>query len=286
LIWPAYSISSGQFNQWLNGTVHQETRGIHYEGDKVLSNALNDFFKIDPVLFVLGICGLFYVLIRKDLALVLWVIPYLIFLYVIVWTTYFHLMMVLPAFCIAAAVLLEDVLQVIRRRKIKIIVNQKVLLSLLLSSPLPVAITLPLGVFGLISSITLIMANHTVHNFVIFAFIIQHLPDFKNNNNNNNSSNDNNKVIMIGSLYLRSQYWLYKYAFNKDFDLLSVTDPPISHTHFMIPFKTQRVLFIVDSFLTQIRTEEGPLQQIKQLYNNTHTKATFDRGLVKIRSNY
>jgi len=42
----------------------------------------------------------------------------------------------------------------------------------------------------------------------------------------------------------------------------------------------------VDSFFSQIRTEEGPLEQIKQLYNSTHTKATFDRGLVKIRSNY
>jgi 4-amino-4-deoxy-L-arabinose transferase-like glycosyltransferase len=58
LIWPAYSISSGQFNGWLNGIAHQETRGIHYEGDKVLSNALNQFFQIDPVLVVLGICDL------------------------------------------------------------------------------------------------------------------------------------------------------------------------------------------------------------------------------------
>src|SRR5436189_1181964 len=125
--------------------------------------------------------------------------------------------------------LFRGFMQVIRRRKIKIIVNQKVLSSLLLHL---VAITLPLGVFGLISSIMLITANHTVHNFVIFAFIIQYLPDFKNNNNN--SSNDNHKVIMVGSLYLRSQYWLYKYAFNKDFDLLSVTDPPVSDTHFII----------------------------------------------------
>ena len=71
----------------------------------------------------------------------------------------------------------------------------------------------------------------------------------------------------------------------KDFDLLSVTDTPINDTHFIIPFKTRKVLFIVDPFVSQIDTEE-PLKQIKQLYNNTHTKATFDRGLVNIRSNY
>jgi hypothetical protein len=62
----------------------------------------------------------------------------------------------------------------------------------------------------------------------------------------------------------------------KDFDLLSITDAPINDTHFIIPFKTQKVLFIVDLFLSQI-DEEGPLKQIKQLYNNTHTRAIFER---------
>jgi hypothetical protein len=90
---------------------------------------------------------------------------------------------------------------------------------------------------------------------------------------------------MVGSLYLRSQYWLYKYVFNKDFDLLSITDPPISNTHFIIPFNTQKVLFIMDSFVSRIHAEQA-LKQIKQLYNNTHTRAVFDRGLVRIRSNY
>ena len=80
-------------------------------------------------------------------------------------------------------------------------------------------------------------------------------------------------------------YWLSKYVFNKDFDLLLITDAPINDTHFTIPFKIQKVLFIVDPFFSQI-DEEGPLKQINRLYNNTHTKAIFDRGLVKIRSNH
>jgi glycyl-tRNA synthetase (class II) len=54
--------SSGHFNQWRNGIVHQETRGIYYKGDKILSNALNQLFAVDPILFVIGICGLFYAL--------------------------------------------------------------------------------------------------------------------------------------------------------------------------------------------------------------------------------
>jgi hypothetical protein len=65
---------------------------------------------------------------------------------------------------------------------------------------------------------------------------------------------------------------------------MSITDAPINDTHFIIPFKTQKVLFIADSFISKIDAE-GPLRQIKQLYNNTHTRAIFDRGVVKIRSN-
>jgi hypothetical protein len=151
---------------------------------------------------------------------VLWVIPYLIFLYFIVWVTYFHLLIMLPAFCIAAAVLLENISQAMRRRMIiTTITSQKVRLPLSLLSSSPFVTTSAVAIFGLVSSIILITANHTLHNFVIFEFITQHLPDFKNTSNDNN-----NKVIMIGSLYLRSQYWLYKYAFNKDFDLLPITD--------------------------------------------------------------
>jgi hypothetical protein len=92
-------------------------------------------------------------------------------------------------------------------------------------------------------------------------------------------------IIMVGSLYLRSKYWLYKYVFNKDFDLLSITDAPINDSHFIIPFKTQKVLFIVDPFFSQI-DEEEPLKQINHLYKNTQTRAIFDRGSVKVRSNY
>jgi len=66
---------------------------------------------------------------------------------------------------------------------------------------------------------------------------------------------------------------------------MSITDAPINDTHFIIPFKTQKVLFIADSFVSQVDAE-GPLKQIKQLYNNKHTKAVFDRGSVKVRSNY
>jgi len=108
----------------------------------------------------------------------------------------------IPAFCIAAAVLLENISQAIRRRiltkttKMMIITSQKVLLPLSLLSSSPFLISSAIGIFGLISSIMLITANHTLHNFVIFAFITQHLPDFKNTSNDNN----NNKVIMIGSL--------------------------------------------------------------------------------------
>jgi hypothetical protein len=50
---------------------------------------------------------------------------------------------------------------------------------------------------------------------------------------------------------------------------MPITDAPINDTHFTIPFKTQKVLFIADSFLSQI-DEEGPLKQIKTDYTIIH----------------
>jgi hypothetical protein len=36
----------------------------------------------------------------------------------------------------------------------------------------------------------------------------------------------------------------------KGFDFMSITDAPINDTNFVIPFNTQNVLFIADSFVS------------------------------------
>jgi dolichyl-phosphate-mannose--protein O-mannosyl transferase len=64
LTWPAHAFYIGQFNLWLDGVVYQ----AHREDIKGLglSDLINSFFQIDPILLILGIAGLVFAAIKKD----------------------------------------------------------------------------------------------------------------------------------------------------------------------------------------------------------------------------
>lgn len=102
MAWPAYALSVGQFNLWWNGIMTQTHRGT----DTFFSSLLYDF-RIDPVFLILGTAGLTFAAIKKDLFLLLWFIPFLIFLYVIGFVSFWHFIPVLPASSIAAARMID-----------------------------------------------------------------------------------------------------------------------------------------------------------------------------------
>ncbi|HET6716992.1 MAG TPA: hypothetical protein VFG90_07660, partial [Nitrososphaeraceae archaeon] len=101
-IWPAYAISVGEYDNWYNGVFSQAGR----EGSGL--GSLQILFKIDPVLVSIGIIGLIFAILKKrDIFLLLWIIPFLAFHIIVPWTQHFHWIQVLPVFCIAGAVLFE-----------------------------------------------------------------------------------------------------------------------------------------------------------------------------------
>ena len=102
LIWPAYSISTDHFRAWLGGIFYQ----THRTGCYIC--VLRYDFGIDPVLFIGGMSGLVYAGIRRDYLLLLWAFPFLIFLYFIGWVQFFHIIPLLPVFCIGMARIIED----------------------------------------------------------------------------------------------------------------------------------------------------------------------------------
>ena len=100
LIWPAYSLSLGQFDVWSMDVIWQASRAG--EGDTV-SEVIIDLFKIDPILLVLGGAGIILSVVKKDLFLFLWTLPYIIFSYAVVHSSYWYFIPLLPAFCIGAS---------------------------------------------------------------------------------------------------------------------------------------------------------------------------------------
>jgi hypothetical protein len=105
---------------------------------------MKTFLEIDPVLFVLSMAGSIFAAVKRDFFLLLWVIPFLIFLYAIDYVSSFHLMPLIPAFCIAASRFLVEI-----TGKIRIIKKKK------LQQTLPFAIISGIIISGLVSTVLL-----------------------------------------------------------------------------------------------------------------------------------
>lgn len=270
LIWPAYSIWVGQFNEWLNGALWQGTQRqqstlVSKEQHQILGS-FSSILAMDPVLVAAGIAGVVFVSMKKDFLLLLWLISFLIFGYLIGWISYFHFVLVLPVFCIAVAVLIDAVSKRIRRNKA---IQQKLLVF---------AITLTIGTFGLMSTIMLITNNFFLTQFGAAAFVAQNMQhisnySFDNKATNENNTNSNNDVTIISSpIYT----WLFTYNFGYSH---------VFHTRDTSDIKTKKVILIVDAeyrhVLSKIEVEDqNQIERLQKIYDRANTVATFgDTGV-------
>ncbi|MGI0060417.1 MAG: ArnT family glycosyltransferase, partial [Nitrosotalea sp.] len=97
-IWPLQAVSTHQFDVWMKGVISQTQRsslGLPY-----ISLV---FFKLDPVLFVLGIAGTVFAIVRRHYFILFWFVPFVIFLLTIGYNQYFYWIPILPVFCISAS---------------------------------------------------------------------------------------------------------------------------------------------------------------------------------------
>ena len=77
------------------------------------------FIYIDPLLFTLAVGGTIFSLVRKDFFPLLWMAPFVLFVFVNQWFVSFHWNLLLPAFCIYAAVILVELPNRIKSIKIR-----------------------------------------------------------------------------------------------------------------------------------------------------------------------
>jgi hypothetical protein len=255
MAWPAYALSVGQFNLWWNGIMMQTHRGT----DTFFSSLLYDF-KIDPVFLILGIAGVTFAAIKKDFFLLLWFIPFLIFLFTIGFVSFWHFIPVLPASSIAAAIMIDYLSNKI------IITKSHKRISYLFSS---YAIISGIGLFGLVATIMLILSSNNSTFFEASALVNQYL------NHNTNSNSNNSPVISVISnpFYL----WIPQYVFNFNATYSGYYD--------YLPAEPGRILLIVDpSFKYVLRHHEATLQVENNFnyYTRNSSIATFEGNDPKV----
>jgi len=259
LLWPAYALSVGQFDEWLDGVLWQATEreiSTGTDSSHSISSELKTIFNMDPVLISLSLIGIVYAAIRRNYFILLWVVPFFIFSFMIHWVYYFHFILLLPVFCIASALLIKEIPDIVMKK------------NNLYKKVVPFAAISVIGIFGLTTTVLLIVSNYSLPYFAVSSFIAQHSPDtlVAGTNNVTNKIVDDTTIISSPAFS-----WIFSYVFGKDHVLPTRASQELS---------TEKVLLVLDPnyrFVLSGKELEDKAQvaSLLNLYNNTATIASF-----------
>jgi hypothetical protein len=242
LIWPVHAAYFGQFDLWLKDIIWQTQRHDNAFGSIVVS-----FFIIDPVLLTLSSAGIVFAAIEKNYFLLLWIIPFVMFISIIGFSQYFYWIPILPAFCIAVAVFIIHLLEKITNQK-----SRRIALF---------GVTSGIVIFGLVNN-TMLITTDISSQFQAAAFTFKYLQEKNDGNIINNSD-----VTLISSPVYS---WIFNYVFNKQNVLSDYRDL------LYLPIQTKKVLLIVDPHFKS-NIDSGV--QLRNIYENTRAIEIF-RGDV------
>jgi hypothetical protein len=272
LIWPINSILTGDFDLWLKDMMwnmqREDVNNDTAVGSSLL-NSLDYIFQIDPIIFLLGCASVVFSYIKRDHFILLWIAPFLIFLFVIGFVSFFHLILLLPAVCISAARLIVDLSNKVRKIKFKRI--------------LPFAIISIIGVFGLVSITILITLNVNSSYFDVYAFIVQYLVNHHNQLNKNKDQEtvgtvNEDKLIMLGRHWTRSYFWIPKHVFDINIDFKRIDQA----ADIPVPEVTDKILLIVNNRVRNSLSDRDVSMMQKYYYYYTLTPvATFKDKTIK-----
>jgi hypothetical protein len=271
LIWPIYSVSIGEFDLWLKDMIWNTQRDYNYDNWPIGSSLLNSLvyiFQIDPIIFLLGCASIVFSYIKRDHFVLLWIFPLLIFLFVIDFVSFFHLILLLPVICISAARLIVDL-----SNKVKKIKFQRIL---------PIAVISFIGIFGLGSITLLINLNVNSSYFDVYAFVVQYLVNHnqlgKNKDYEATESTNIDKLTMLGRHWTMGYIWIPKNVFDINIEfkrIEQVNDIPV-------PAATDKILLIADNQVKHSLSDRDTSTAQKYYYYYTITPiATFQDKSIK-----
>jgi hypothetical protein len=250
LIWPAYAISAGDFGEWLSGVLWQGGQRQEDDG-KTLKDIVEIFFKIDPVLFILGMAGFVYAALKKDYFPLFWAAPYIFLMYVVGWATHFHWILVLPIFCISVASILLGSFRGLSK-------NRRAALRLLPYIAIPV-----ISVFALASTTMLITSNLSLAQLQAAAFVSHDI-----------QSTIRDTTVISSPIYS----WIFKYILDRDHVFAHVRDSSQ-------PLQTNQILLIIDATFFHVLGNQGEdlkqIELIKMIRNNTYPIASFRDTVIR-----
>jgi len=262
-MWPFYALVTGDLDQWIDG-VFWQAAGRYTEG-KTLPDTISSSFKTDPILLTLGTVGIIYMTVRRDYFPILWVAPYIVLLYLVGWSTHFHLILIIPVLCISISKLIFDLPGIIRLRKNNTVISSVIVFAIVL--------------FGLITTTILISTNLSYIQLETAAYISNEIVS-KNEDSLNGTTNSNinsssigngttNDITVISSPVFS---WLWKYVFNHDHSFSNVRDTQSIKTGKILIASDYTYRLVVNRAVSENETQ---VERLKNLYDNSHRVVLF-----------
>jgi Dolichyl-phosphate-mannose-protein mannosyltransferase len=257
LAWPIDAIINGELDLWLRDIIWQTQR----QGASLL-DSLTSFFQIDPVLVILGITSLVYAEIKRDFLILLWATPFLFFLFLVGFVSFFYLILLISLICIAGGKFIEDL--VIKINNIKR--RQIIVFTIILST----------SIFGMLNTILLITIDANSSYLQVYTFVNQHITHDSNKYgdtseqqiNDQSSEKDyeynDGRITLIGNMWTRAYYWIPKYVFDKDVNIILL---PTSRSS-LPTINTERILLKLDNHIQHLlrhNNSDNNIQDIKYL---------------------
>jgi Dolichyl-phosphate-mannose-protein mannosyltransferase len=278
VLWPIHAISVDGFDNFIEGINFQLTRS-----SKPLFDAILLFFSTDPILLTLGMAGIAFCAAKREYLFLIWTVPFMLFLYFLNYVSYFFLFPLIPAFCIASAVMINDSVNAIFKQR-------KTIGDILLSAAVFV-----ISVFGLVATTALVASEENSSYLEAAAVAMHHLPS-GNPAENNGDTNQNmldsgrNLTVVAGPGF----YWIMQYVFDKhDYDYRTQYSLISTKTLNNILKGSEKVLMVADPGILEIVNNERipdneraklRAERLSEIYNST--KLVVKLGTVEIRTNY
>jgi len=229
LLWPIESMLSGHFDSWVDTVIWQAERGNRGVGLLWISGI---FVVMDPLLFALSIAGGIYAMFKRNWLILLWELPFIMFLALIGQTNYFHWASLMPVFCIASSLFLVKGLP-------------QLLASIRMLSAKITPITIfSVSILGLCFTTIVVSLDVSMSQRQALSFAISYIED--------NKSGNMNKITIISSPVYS---WIFKYVYRADNSLNDFRDVIFD------PIRTPEWLLIADQhFRSEMQVEPKLLQ--------------------------
>lgn len=237
LAWPIQSVESGHLSNWIHDVFYYQT---HRTGGSDLYAISKTFSHLDPLLFWLAAAALIFAAIRKDSFIIVWFVPFVIFLYLIGYNQYFYWIPVLPVMCIVIGAMIVKLAEKIPQKQI--------------AKACMIITIFGIGTFGMVNLVQIVTTDMASAQYASISYVV------------NDTKYTNNALILAGptyswildDVYHKKNVWVYYYAL---FAPLYPKTMFVSDQHFHFDLNLGK--------------------QLVDLYNSTHTIATFDGSLSK-----